>query len=140
MIYTTYFANVKNLPQHVVPVSIAAKTPSWWSGLTYKTLAPKYDMLAEYHATGNEELFAEKYIRGVLMHLTARRVVSELFELANSTDVALVCYEKQDSFCHRQLVAYWLERGGYIVNEFKNSGQRVSATVCHDSCNGGLTC
>lgn len=41
MIYTTYFANLKRLPQDVVPISICGKATEWYDGLQYKKLAPK---------------------------------------------------------------------------------------------------
>lgn len=36
MIYTTYFANVKNLPSDVVPISICLNAPDGWDGIQYK--------------------------------------------------------------------------------------------------------
>ncbi len=43
MIYTTYFAQLRNLPENIIPVSICGKVPNWYKGLQYKKLAPKYD-------------------------------------------------------------------------------------------------
>lgn len=62
-IYTTYFANVRNLPDEVVPIAIFS-------------------------------------------------------EISEGKDCALVCYEAPDKFCHRHLVAEWLNSAGYNVNEF----------------------
>ena len=39
-IYTSYFANLKNLPDNVCPISICGKAPDWYKGLQYKKLAP----------------------------------------------------------------------------------------------------
>ena len=33
-------------------------------------------------------------------------------------DVALVCYEKPSDFCHRHLVADWLNKNGFECKEF----------------------
>lgn len=41
MIYTSYFANVKNLPSEVIPIAICGGVPEWWCGLQYRKLAPK---------------------------------------------------------------------------------------------------
>ena len=46
MIYTTYFAKLKKLPDNVIPISICGKAPGWYGGLQYKKLAPKYDFLS----------------------------------------------------------------------------------------------
>lgn len=47
MIYTSYFAKLKSLPDNIVPISICGKTPDWYKGLQYKKLAPKYDFFCE---------------------------------------------------------------------------------------------
>lgn len=48
MIYTTYFAKLRNLPSNIIPISICAKAPSWYTGLQYKKLAPKYNFFTEW--------------------------------------------------------------------------------------------
>jgi len=45
MIYTSYFAKLKSLPEDIIPISICAKSPNWYKGLQYKRLAPTYDLL-----------------------------------------------------------------------------------------------
>ena len=42
MIYTSYFAKIKELERNnIIPISICAKVPDWYKGLQYKKLAPK---------------------------------------------------------------------------------------------------
>lgn len=48
MIYTSYFAKLKSLPDNIVPISICGKAPNWYTGLQYKKLAPKYDFFMEW--------------------------------------------------------------------------------------------
>ena len=62
-IYTSYFANLKNIPDDVIPISI--------------------------------------------IHLSGGR------------DIVLVCYEGPSKFCHRHLVAEWLNKYGYDVEEWE---------------------
>lgn len=45
LIYTSYFAQVKNLPSDIVPISIAAKQVPGWRYPVYKALAPTYNIL-----------------------------------------------------------------------------------------------
>lgn len=46
MIYTSYFAKLKELEKHnIIPISICGKAPDWYKGLQYKKLAPKYGFL-----------------------------------------------------------------------------------------------
>lgn len=55
MIYTSYFANLRNIPSDIIPISICGKVPDWYSGLQYKKLAPKWKFFKVYKETGNEE-------------------------------------------------------------------------------------
>lgn len=55
MIYTSYFANLRNIPSDIVHISICGKAPDWYSGLQYKKLAPKWKFFKVYKETGNEE-------------------------------------------------------------------------------------
>ena len=46
MIYTSYYAKIKKLPEDVIPVSIAGKAPKGFKGIQYKKLAPKYSFFS----------------------------------------------------------------------------------------------
>lgn len=133
MIYTTYFSNLKNLPKNIVPISICAKAPQSWRGLQYKKLAPKYGFFTAWKKMcrnvnkdkQNEAnvYYIEHYHKDVLSKLTPQQVINELqylCELHNEKDahIALVCYEKSSDFCHRHLVAQWLNAGGYECREW----------------------
>lgn len=34
-------------------------------------------------------------------------------------DIVLICYEKPSDFCHRQLVAEWLNKNGFKCEEWR---------------------
>ena len=115
MIYTTYFAKIKKLPKNIIPISICAKAPDWYTGLQYKKLAPKYGFFMEWKRNHNNEFYIEHFNEEVLDKLDTQTVIKELYELAGIKDnqeVALVCYEKPMDFCHRHLVAGWFEDNG----------------------------
>ena len=98
---TSYYAKYKGDNA----VSIAAKCPHWFTGRQYKKLAPNYYTLLSYkNGEINEEQFTELYYAEVLNNLDAKRVYEELGE--NSV---LLCWEKSGSFCHRHIVAEWLQ-------------------------------
>ena len=122
MIYTTYFAKLKKLPENIVPIAICAKPPNGYTGPIYRTLAPKYDFFAKYKITKDTEEFTESYIRQVLNQLNPVKVVTELYYqlgmAPNTCDIALVCFEKSTDFCHRHLVANWLNMAGYECKEW----------------------
>ena len=96
---TSYFAKYKG----TIGVSISAKAPTWWSGREYKKLAPKYWFFMKYKEDGDEEFYTKAYQEEVLDKLDAQEVYNEL-----GSDVVLLCYEKSNTFCHRHLVANWL--------------------------------
>lgn len=124
MIYTTYFAKLKSLPDNIIPISICGKAPTGYKGLQYKKLAPKYDFFIEWKRTGDNEYYIKCFKEQVLNTLNAEDVIFELSDAiyniyGTNMDIALVCYEKSSDFCHRHLVAEWLREHGYRCEEFK---------------------
>ena len=119
MIYTSYFAKVNNLPEHIVPISIALKPPKGYRGLQYRSLMPTYAILAEWKATGDKETYVEEYDDKILLNLKPQKVVAELMAMVPpDVDIALICYEKPVDFCHRHLVANWLSGAGFPCAEY----------------------
>lgn len=51
----------------------------------------------------------------VLVDLDPQQVYKDLKAMSKGKDVALVCYETPQKFCHRHLVAKWLEDAGLPV-------------------------
>ena len=119
MIYTSYFANLKKLPNNIVPIAISASVPNSIDILRYKKLAPTYNILNDYKQTNNIDNYIKEYYNQILNKLNPQEVINELYKLSNNKDLALICYEKYDKFCHRQLVAEWLNNHGIEVKEYK---------------------
>ena len=111
MIYTTYFAKLKSLPKDVLPISICGKAPTWYTGLQYKKLAPKYDFFMEWKQNHDNDYYIKCFNEQVLDKLDILTVLRNLIDMMNGEckHIALVCYEKPTDFCHRHLVAEWLE-------------------------------
>ena len=122
MIYTTYFAKLKKLPENIIPIAICAKPPAGYCGTVFRTLAPKYDFFKKYQINRDTFEFTENYIGQVLNHLNPIRIVADLYYqlgvAPNSCDIALVCFEQSTDFCHRHLVAEWLNKAGYECKEW----------------------
>lgn len=78
MIYTTYFANLKKLPEYVTPVSICGKAPYWYKGLQYKKLAPKYDFFMKWKETHDNDYYIKHFQKEVLDKLSPKETVIEL--------------------------------------------------------------
>ena len=118
MIYTTYFAKLKSLPKDIVPISICGKAPNSYNGLLYKKLAPKYDFFMKWKENHDNDYYICCFDNQVLSVLNPTQVVADLTAMAAGRDVALICYEKPTDFCHRHLVAEWLQKNGYNVQEW----------------------
>jgi hypothetical protein len=98
---TSYFAKSANNPN---AVSIAGKAPAGFAGRVYKKLAPKFWFYQKYKEDGDEFFYTEQYRKEVLNLLDPMEVYNELGE-----ESILLCWEGKDKFCHRKLVARWLE-------------------------------
>jgi uncharacterized protein (DUF488 family) len=119
IIYTSYFANLKKLPDNVCPISICAKAPSWYTGIQYKALAPKYGFFMKYKETHDEAYYIEHFNSEVLDKLRPNDVVATLRSLAGDKIPCMMCFEKPGDFCHRHLVADWLNNSGLVsVSEY----------------------
>lgn len=123
MIYTSYFAQLRNLPENIIPVSICGKAPNWYHGHQYKKLAPKYDFFMEWQKNHDNDYYIKCFNEQVLGNLNAVDVILDLSKMIYSfnigeSDICLVCYEKPDDFCHRHLVAQWLRDNGFSCAEW----------------------
>lgn len=125
MIYTSYFAKIKTLPEGVIPISICGKAPSGYKGLQFKELAPKYDFFMQWKVDHDNEHYIKCFNEQVLNQLDCETTVKRLLAMAGNfkgvdylPSVCLVCYEKPSDFCHRHLVAEWLNQNGFECKEW----------------------
>lgn len=119
-IYTTYFANLKKIPSNIIPISICGKAPQGYQGIQYKTLAPKYGFFMEWKQNHDNDFYIQHFNAEVLDKLDPAIVLKHLETMSGGQDIVLVCYEKPGDFCHRHLVAKWLnEKLGLDVKEYE---------------------
>ena len=123
MIYTSYFARIKNLPKNAIPIAICGGIPDWYKGFWYKKVAPKYKFFQVWKQTQDNDYYIKHFKEEVLDTLDPHEVVNDLFSFIRNypigTDIVLICYEKPEDFCHRHLVADWLNAAGYNVKEYE---------------------
>ena len=125
---TGYFANVRSYPKDkgYKFVSIA-RFNRFWNGEEFKLLAPPADIIK----IEDEELYTKLYYEKVLNKLNPQEVYKELGD-----NVVLLCYEKWadiengKTFCHRRIVAKWLEdslrvKVEELGNESKNNSEQL---------------
>ena len=125
MVYTTYFARIKDLPDNVIPIAICSgHLPEGLQHLRwYKKLGPKWSFFKIWKQTHDNDYYTKHFNQEVLGVLNPDEVVKELNKFIRNypidTSIALVCYEKPEDFCHRHLVADWLTKAGYPVKEYE---------------------
>lgn len=118
MLYTSYFAKLKQLPKTIVPIAICGKSPDWYDGLQYKKLAPNWGFFQEWKKSHDNQFYVERFNAEVLAGLDPTVVYNELVALAGSDEIALLCYESPEKFCHRHLVRNWFMVAGFPIKEF----------------------
>ena len=93
-------------------VNIAVGKPSWFKGPSYPDLFPEWSFLNKYKEDGDKEAYIKAYHERILSKLDPQKVYNDL------KDSVILCYEKSGEFCHRRLVAEWLEKElGVIIPE-----------------------
>jgi hypothetical protein len=99
MIFTSNFKTAGHLPQ---AIAICRSVPRGWTGRRYIALAPSWKLLK---AKLLEEEFIKAYRAEVLDKLDPVKVIQDL----GGDDFILLCWEAPGEFCHRRVVARWLE-------------------------------
>ncbi len=117
-IYTSYFANVKNVPEHISPVSIARFPPRWFKGLCFMDIAPPKELLwKSKQGKITEDEYTAQYISCLERKFTPESLIRKLKTLFGGKDIILLCFERRGEFCHRRLLAEWLQSGLNILVE-----------------------
>ena len=107
---TSYFGriNSKNFRGRDLNAVSIARSCRYWSGKTYPPLFPTFDMINMQDPWEYEKVYTEK----ILSKLDPLQVWLDLGE-----DAILLCHESAakcesgETFCHRHIVARWLEQG-----------------------------
>ena len=126
---TGYFARAKEYADRGFSiVSISLKRPWWLMAKVelneFIPLNPTIDMIDLAHE-GRYEEYEERYRSEILSRLNPHEVVKDLHALYGRK-VALLCFEAAGKFCHRHIVAKWIEENtGISVDELevKKSGK-----------------
>lgn len=103
--------------RHEDAVGIAGWPPPWFHGPSYKVLSPPRWLLEEYKANHDQAAYTEHFNKIVLKPLDPEKVLHDLLRIRKTP--ILLCYEPPGEFCHRRLVASWLEQAlGLTIPEF----------------------
>lgn len=112
MIYTGYYAKLKKYTEDgLIPISIAMKTPKFYTGTEFKALAPTWNIFSKWKSGEiSNDQYIELFKKEVLDKLNKVQIKNFLNSFKD--DIILLCYEKSSDFCHRHIVGQW------ISNEF----------------------
>lgn len=161
-IYTSYFANIKNIDtEKYMPIGIAGKSPEGWKFPEYKKLAPSWSIWSEWHdamefAKGAPDAailedeackeYTKRFVGEILANREPETVLGDISKLADGKIPVLCCYEKPGEFCHRHIVADWLTENTIAkVREFQSSVycntcmHRVHDGVPQCNCDGRIS-
>lgn len=117
MIFTSNFKIAGHLPQ---ALAISQGIPRGWQGRRYKPLAPPWSLVK----LTDSAQFIRLYKAQVLDRLDAAQVLQEL----GGDNLILLCWEAPGEFCHRRVVAAWLQKElGLVVEEFNPKLKRHAA-------------
>ena len=123
-IHTSYFANMKKIqkehPEEVF-ISVAGYSPKWFKVGFLPELAPKkwwwkiwYDSFKDnLESDESKAWYIEKYKSTVLELLDTEKILLKLGSEYQIADITLLCYETPEKFCHRHLIADWLNNWLY---------------------------
>lgn len=86
-------------------VAISRSQPRGWTGRIFEPLAPSWRLVQEAKSGAiDDDEYIRRYRAEVLSKLEPGRVFADLGD-----DAILLCWERPGAFCHRRLVAEWLE-------------------------------
>lgn len=127
IIYTSYFAQTKKLVElNIQPISVALYTPEWFNNPIMIRLQPPSSILYHFKdikrnisgdlLSSKEKLlesqkhYSIEYITMILKNQDPQHIYNIIQQWSGGKDVALCCFEKPSEFCHRQLIAAWLNK------------------------------
>ena len=119
MIYTSYFAMVHRVEDKSKLIGIALWPPKGMGDIKcIRQLAPTKEILLRYKHDYDKNAYIVAYKRDVLSQLDVHKVAKYL------DGHILLCYEHPEAFCHRHIVAKWLNDNGYACEEINWRNQK----------------
>lgn len=118
-VYTSSFKFAKGLNESkYFVVSISRFPPRGFRGYKCFEFAPSVRLLKEYKEGLRNDHYAYRYERDVLKKTDVHRVFEGLARMACGRDIVLCCFEPALQFCHRRILAHYVERvWGYSIKE-----------------------
>ena len=120
MYYTSYYGNMNKIDRKkYVLASISFQKPDFCGKnvLDCSFLDPWKDLLDGYkNGTISEKEYADQYLDNLKRLWPG---LSNWFLINAPKDIVFLCYEKPSEFCHRHLLAQFLEEQGFECKELQ---------------------
>lgn len=114
MIYTSYFSNPLIWQSRLQKIAISLKVPYNCHCEHYILLAPTKGILTLAREKKFEE-YRKRYYEEILSRMDVKRTYRYL------NNSIILCWERPERFCHRHIVAEWLQAGtGKQIEEFQH--------------------
>jgi hypothetical protein len=100
-------------------VRVSASAPKFYNGMSFPQLYPPWSIIK---AVKNGDIDKAEYKRLYLQHISH---IDPQFVYDELPDGAiLLCYEKDSTYCHRRIIAEWLENElGITIDEISNCSE-----------------
>lgn len=110
--------------------AISVKPPEWYKGKHFKLLAPTWDLVINYK---KQNITKEQYSNLYIELLLKRNITAEYIIETLPNGARLLCYESPGDFCHRRVLAKWIEKQtGFIIPEFTSDEQIQKQKIIQD--------
>lgn len=111
MIYTGYYAKTKLYKEKGIhTIAISGKIPDFYQGDRWLDLAPRYGSFKRWKDGEIDNFEYMKLYREWLNCLDKEQVKKDLlFLLEAHENIIFLCFEKSGDFCHRHILADWIE-------------------------------
>lgn len=123
-IFTSYFGNIRNI-KDMEFISIARYSPYWFKKFKCTCcikLAPSSTLLYKYKRLKiSKDEYTKIYIKQLQSTISNIETLIEYFH-NKQNNICLLCYEKPTDFCHRRILANWINSFNilkYPIKEYK---------------------
>lgn len=88
-----------------------------------------YIIISDYLlCRGSHNEYINRFNSEILSILNPVDVIKDIVKLSNKQDVCLLCYETPEKFCHRHLVAKWLNSCFIDINIKEYNSNNIKQT------------
>jgi len=119
---TLYTSNYAMNGKNPDAIGISFIVPAWFQGKTITKVAPTLEMISKTHGwVRADEYDVEEYTKDYINLLESRNINPQDLVDEIPDGAILLCYERPDEFCHRHVLAEWVQsHTGVIVTECKS--------------------